>query len=401
MDNDALAVENLRKYLQIPTSHPNINYKPVIEFLRQLAQDLHLSISVFEYVPDNPIAVLTWVGTEPSLPSILLNSHMDTVPVNKVSGNNVNNVIKNRYFQQNWKYDPFEAVIDEWGNIYGRGSQDCKSVGLMYLEAIRRLKQKGVQLRRTVHALFVPDEEVGGDRGMNAFVEKNDFRALNIGFGIDEAMANPDNKFTISYSDRLSWKFVIRCKGTSKSSALLLTNTAGEKVAYILDKVYKLRSEQKLKLKQNPNLTLSDVTSINLTQIRGGQKYNVTPELIEMSFDCRLPPPTDLEKMEATIRLWCNEAGDGVSLEFLIKDLPYTTQLNETNKYWEVPYETVVYPATTDARYLRKVGIPCIGFVPFRNTTPLKHADNEYLNKSAYLDGIEFYTKIIPALGNV
>ncbi|KOB72895.1 Aminoacylase, partial [Operophtera brumata] len=32
-------------------------------------------------VPKKPVVVITWQGAQPELPSILLNSHMDVVPV--------------------------------------------------------------------------------------------------------------------------------------------------------------------------------------------------------------------------------------------------------------------------------------------------------------------------------
>ncbi len=77
--------------------------------------------------------------------------------------------------------DPWAAVVID-GKIYGRGTQDMKSVGMsvpeiccsvcvdaeavdagiQYLEAIRRLRASGYQPQRTIHILFVPDEEVGG-----------------------------------------------------------------------------------------------------------------------------------------------------------------------------------------------------------------------------------------------
>lgn len=56
-----------------------------------------------------------------------------------------------------WTKDPFGAEIDENGNIFGRGTQDMKCVGIMALEALRRMKKP---LKRTVHISFVPDEEV-------------------------------------------------------------------------------------------------------------------------------------------------------------------------------------------------------------------------------------------------
>jgi len=40
-------------------------------------------------VPGKPIFIMSWIGLEPQLPSILMNSHTDGVPV----------------FPERWKYD--------------------------------------------------------------------------------------------------------------------------------------------------------------------------------------------------------------------------------------------------------------------------------------------------------
>lgn len=60
------------------------------------------------------------------------------------------------HLQDKWTYDPFEAVKDEKGNIYARGSQDMKCVGIQYIETIRRYLKEGLQLKRTLHLTFVP-----------------------------------------------------------------------------------------------------------------------------------------------------------------------------------------------------------------------------------------------------
>jgi len=57
-----------------------------------------------------------------------------------------------------WSHSPFAAEKDANGNIYARGSQDMKCVGIQYLEAIRRLKNNGVRLKRTLLISFVPGE---------------------------------------------------------------------------------------------------------------------------------------------------------------------------------------------------------------------------------------------------
>ena len=46
--------------------------------------------------------------------------------------------------------------MDENGNIYGRGAQDMKCVGIQYIEAIRRCIKDGRKFKRTVHLLYVP-----------------------------------------------------------------------------------------------------------------------------------------------------------------------------------------------------------------------------------------------------
>jgi aminoacylase len=61
-----------------------------------------------ESLPTKPLVVATWVGSDPSLPSLLLNSHYDVVPINPAM----------------WTVPAFEGLrID--GKIYGRGSQVC------------------------------------------------------------------------------------------------------------------------------------------------------------------------------------------------------------------------------------------------------------------------------------
>lgn len=59
----------------------------------------------------------------------------------------------------------------------------------------------------------------------------------------------------------------IHCPGKPGHGSLLLENTAGEKVAYILKKVYEFRAAEKEKLQKNPALADGDVFSINLTKI--------------------------------------------------------------------------------------------------------------------------------------
>jgi len=61
-----------------------------------------------------------------------------------------------------------------------------KCVGMQYLAAIRHFKKKQLTFKRTIHVMFVPEEELGGDGGMADFVHQEAFRNLNAGFSLDE-----------------------------------------------------------------------------------------------------------------------------------------------------------------------------------------------------------------------
>ncbi|OAD58563.1 Aminoacylase-1 [Eufriesea mexicana] len=392
---DATAVKNFRDYLRIPSVQPNINYDDCVAFLQKQAKSLDLPIKIYHVYPDKPIVVLTWNGTDPSKPAILLNSHMDVVPV----------------FEDKWTYPPFSAHMDEQGNIYARGSQDMKCVGIQYLEAIRRMKLAGQRFKRTIHISFVPDEEIGGVLGMKDFVHTKDFQALNIGFALDEGVASPEEYFYMFYGERSIWHIVVECAGTPGHGSLLLDNTAGEKIRVIIDRFMDFRAKEKEKLK-NPNIQLGDVTTVNLTQLKGGVQTNVVPPSLTAIFDIRIDPSIDHSEFEAMIKRWCQEAGSDITYSFEQKNPKIeNTELDDSNPFWiafkqscddlGINLKMGIFPGGTDSRYVREVGIPAIGFSPMNKTKILLHDHDEYLNKDIFLKGIEIYMKIIPSVANV
>jgi len=112
------------------------------------------------------------------------------------------------------------------------------------------------------------------------------------------------------------------------------------------------------------------------------------------------------------LNTWCQEAGEGVRLEYEQKEpqVP-VTNLNDSNIFWVAFQQTAqklnlslkkqIFPGGTDSRYVREMGIPAIGFSPMNNTPILLHDNNEFLNKDVFLNGIRIYKELIPAIANV
>ncbi|XP_037936843.1 aminoacylase-1A-like [Teleopsis dalmanni] len=389
-------IQRFREYLRIPSVHPDIDYTSCVEFLKKQAADLELPINVYyPSLPTKPVVVITWIGQQPELPSVILNSHMDVVPV----------------FPEKWTHPPFSADMDEEGRIFARGAQDMKCVGMQYLAAIRSLKANKVTLKRTIHITYVPDEEIGGHLGMEVFVKSDDFKKLNVGFSLDEGLASVDDIYRIYYAERSIWQINFKISGNAGHGSLLLKNTVGEKLQYILNKMMTLREQESKRLESDSSLTIGDVTTVNLTKIHGGVQSNVIPPLLEACFDIRLAITVDHKEFENQVRKWCAEIGGGIELEFEQKEpkVPLT-KTDATNPFWigfkkaiddlKLNVNILVFPGGTDSRYVREAGIPAIGFSPMNNTPVLLHDHDEFIKADTYLRGIEIYKKIIPAVVN-
>ncbi|KAF3946998.1 hypothetical protein CMV_026806 [Castanea mollissima] len=147
------------------------------------APNLNLQVQTLHFTPnkDKPILLLTWLGSNPSLPSLLFNSHLESIPAEP----------------SKWSHLSFSAVRSFDGHIYPRGAQDDKCIAIQYLEAIHNLKAKHFSPICTIHVSYVFDEEIGGSDGAAKFVGSEEFEDLNVGFVLDEGQASPSDEFRI------------------------------------------------------------------------------------------------------------------------------------------------------------------------------------------------------------
>ncbi|XP_008103309.1 aminoacylase-1 [Anolis carolinensis] len=390
------SVTLFREYLRIKTVQPEPDYDTAVKFLERIASELDLPCQKVEVCPGRVITILTWKGTKPQLRSILLNSHTDVVPV----------------FEEFWHHDPFAAFKDSEGNIFARGAQDMKCVSIQYIEAIRRLKAEGRRFPRTIHMSFVPDEEIGGYKGMQMFVKRPEFATLNVGFALDEGLANPTDTFTVFYGEKCPWWIKVKVEGNPGHGSRFIENTAAEKMHRVITSFLEFREREKQRLKSEKHLTLGDVTSLNLTMLNGGISFNVVPSEMSAAFDIRIPPTVDLKAFEEQVTAWCRAAGEGVTYEFHQKYTDQSmTSTEESDPWWKAFSTTCrnmnmklkceIFPAATDSRYIRAAGHPAIGFSPMNRTPVLLHDHNEFLNEQVFLRGIEIYAQLISALANV
>ncbi|CAD5119748.1 DgyrCDS8343 [Dimorphilus gyrociliatus] len=377
-----------REYLRIKSVQPKPDYDGVVKFLTRISKELDLPMQVIELVKGKPIIVITWKGENPSLPSVLLNSHTDVVPV----------------FPEYWKHDPFSAHKEENGDIYARGSQDMKCVGIQHIEAVRRLKSSGFKPLRTIHLCFVPDEEIGGIDGVKKWVDEDSFKQLNVGLSLDEGLASESSVVPVYYGERAIWWVNVTCLGQPGHGSQFLPDNAGKKIRHVIDSFMNFRDEEEKRLKSDKNLTLGDVTTVNLTILEGGVQQNVVPAQLNAKFDVRITPHLSHDKVREMIDKWLKEAGEGVSYNFL----QYTPEIKPselTGKWYDavssslnesgVPFKPEIFPAATDSRYFRAKGIQAYGISYMPETPILLHDHNERLNEAVFLKGIDVFENLV------
>ncbi|CAH9125978.1 unnamed protein product [Cuscuta epithymum] len=402
---EAEIISRFQEYLRIDTAQPNPRYREAADFIISQANSLSLESQTIEFVKGKPVVLLKWPGKDPNIPSVLLNSHTDVVPSEP----------------HKWSFPPLGAQLDlATGNIYARGSQDMKCVGLQYLEAIRSLKASGFRPTRSVYLSFVPDEEIGGHDGAEKFVNSDIFQEMNVGVVLDEGLASPTDNYRVFYGERSPWWLVIKAVGAPGHGAKLYDNTAMENLFKSIESIRRFRASQFDLVKAGMKAE-GEVISVNMVFLKAGTPsptgfvMNLQPSEAEAGFDVRVPPTADQASLERRISEEWAPASRNMTFEFKVKTSihdkfgkPALTATDSSNVWWALLEEAVkdaneklgkpeIFPASTDARCFRDRGIPAIGFSPMANTPILLHDHNEFLNKDEYLKGIGVYKSIIKA----
>uniref|UniRef100_A0A2P2NZI3 Uncharacterized protein MANES_02G161800 n=1 Tax=Rhizophora mucronata TaxID=61149 RepID=A0A2P2NZI3_RHIMU len=407
-DREETPITRFQRYLQFNTAHPNPNYTAPVFFLTSIAQSIGLNTQILEFTPNKTILLLTWPGSNPSLPSILFNSHLDSVPVEP----------------SKWSHLPFSAVRTPDGRIFARGAQDDKCIGIQYLEAIRNLKGRDFLPTRTVHVSYVPDEEIGGFDGAAKFVDSKKFQDLNVGFVLDEGQASVSDEFRVFYADRSPWHLVIKAKGEPGHGSKMYDNGALENLMKSIEVITRFRESQFDVVKAGKAAN-SEVISVNPVYLKSGIPsptgfaMNMQPSEAEAGFDVRLPPTADPDSVKKRIAEEWAPATRNMTHEIMQKGplrdyngRPLMTTTDDSNPWWAVFKQAVaaaggklakpeILPSTTDARFIRRLGIPALGFSPMIHTPILLHEHNEFLKDTVFLKGIEVYEHIIRSLSSL
>ena len=406
------AVQILSDYIKIETTNPPGNEMAGARYLQGSLEREGLAVTVLESQPERGNVICPLKGKDGLAPLILLH-HIDVVPAE----------------ENKWKYPPYSgAVVD--GEIWGRGAQDCKSLGVIELLAFLLLKREGFQSKRDIVYLATADEETGGKWGVGWLFENHPemMRAeyvINEGGGVGMIVGGR-NVYTCQTAEKGICWLKLTFRGKPGHGSIPHDDNCVVKMARAIERISSYRSPLRRTLttanflkgiaeeqsfprslilrqilnpvfsraieKRIPDAGLKGMVGAILrntfvpTVVQGGQKTNVIPSECSCQVDCRILPGVDPEMIKTEIRNLLNDfkdyeieilqttpasesAGDNALYRAMAKTL---TRLDSKAKM--IP---MMLTGATDSRFFRDKGTAAYGFQPM---APIKNL-SEYMSR--------------------
>ncbi len=316
--------------------------------------------------PNGTLNVLGRAGT--GRPIVLLAAHYDAVPPG-----------------DGWSTNPFEPIV-KGDLVYGRGAADDKSGASLLVGLLQELKG----LRGSYYIAITGDEEVGGSDGLGHLVkvlpEIPDFAVI---------VDSDSGYLTCGASGVVSGVISVTGKGGHAGYPFKARNPI-DALPSVLSKLSEFRAMREgivSKLKAPPGSPREKVWGrFTVTVVKGGERFNMIPEAVELGFDMRLIPEEDEKRAKEQLAEFISSIKiNGYSVK--IKSVEgggnfYTTP---SNKYSKAFYDAIISGLPekecigelggTDGKYTAKAGMDTFGIGAIDGDSNI-HAKDEFVRIS-------------------
>ena len=372
--------------IRFDTTNPGGDERLAAEYVCAFLSGLGIEPRLLELEPRRSNVVARWPGTDPMLPALLIQAHLDTVPAQPAE----------------WSLDPFSGAI-EAGNVWGRGAVDMKDAVAMYLVALKSMKMNNRVPKRDLILAFTADEETGGRLGAEYLVRQHPGLFEGCGVSIGEvggfniSVEGGPTIYLISTIDKGIRRYTVRCRGTSGHGSMLAQNNplielsrelvAIDSLEYSSHVVGAMRSlVRSIAPSQRDPIAFSEElakagpvsrmlipglsNTTNVTKIRGGYSENVIPFEAWATLDCRFLPGQEhalhsalLSALNSRTELTLNRHTPAIESPDESDWFTWLSQplLRATPDALVSPF---VFSGSTDNKWFSTLGIPTYGFTP-------------------------------------
>lgn len=434
-DNRPLG-DRTRQYLidlvRLDTSNPPGNETRVAEYLKQIA-DLHgIPCELLGGDPHRRNFVARLKGTGKGRP-LLLMAHSDVVPADR----------------SQWTVDPFSGE-NRNGFIYGRGTQDDKSLLAAELAVMVEIKRRNIKLTRDIILLSEADEEAGSS-GIE-WMTQHQYPKIDAEFALNEGGYILETKdgpkvFNVQTTEKIPTRIVLTAKGVAGHASLPRSDNP---VLHLSEALVKLsRAEQPIHVNTTTRRYLRDLsklpeyswldpirrrlddpataqaaanqirahdpeidamlhTTVVPTMLRAGLKINVIPNTAEAQIDVRRLPSESKEDILARFRQIVNDPDVDIALA-PGQQMPAAEPSSLSTPLYTGMQRAIarMYPrdivvpfmsrGATDGSYLRAKGVAVYGVPIFlrEGGESRAHGNDERITPKNLEDGVELLWQIV------
>lgn len=359
MIDDDSPLTILKELIRIPSQNPMGHDHAGPEWLEQGMTDWlcrffsrHNITYRYDEIESGRGNVVARLDGDPNRPMILLDAHLDTVPVAGMT------------------IDPFEPD-ERQGRLYGRGACDVKGAMASILATVLRLNRDDSRSRPTILVSLTCDEELGqlGARHLVNQIGGDDPILTRLP---DMAIvAEPtDLNVVVAHKGVLRWR--IETKGVAvHSSRPSQGQNAIYSMARIVDGLEKLADQLQVSGVEHP---LCGRPTLSVGTIAGGQSVNIVPDRCVIEIDRRVMPGESMDDILGQTQRWlrertgdvfemlppdttCEPLLDGASAALAESLVETATRIAGASKVIGVAF-------TTQAPKFADVGIPTVVFGP-------------------------------------
>jgi len=285
MTDRSRSIRHLRDLVAIPSVNPMGRDDLPPEILGEQAVAEHVAAALDRLGMDAALigrngrtSVVAEAHVSPNAETLLVASHLDTVPVDGM------------------EIDPFDPVI-EGDRLFGRGSCDTKAGMAALLEALERVLERG-RLKRNILVVGESDEELGSVGVSDVLAHLGDRRP-------DWVLATEPTDLKLINAH----KGVVHAKVCARGRACHSSDpTRGRNAIVLLAKAILAIEESASVFVRRPHPQLGPAT-LSVGLVRGGQAPNIVPDEARIWVDRRTLPDETPEIVRAQLEEALAKAG--------------------------------------------------------------------------------------------
>ena len=289
------------------------------------------------------------------LPTVLLNSHHDTVKPNT-----------------SWTLNPFEPLVKE-GKLYGLGSNDAGGCLVSLLATFCYFYNRS-DLKFNLLFVASAEEEISGVNGLELLVKENNLHEISF------AIVGEPTQMHLAIAEK--GLMVVDC--TAHGKAGHAAREEGENAIYkALKDINWIQNYQFQKVSEVLGKMKMSVTIIN-----AGKQHNVVPDACTFTIDCRVTEQYTLEETLEIIQQNIDAEAVARSIRLKPSSIPITHPIVQAGI--ALGRKTYGSPTTSDQAVLT-----CQSLKMGPGHSERSHTADEFIYLSEIEEGIDLYIKML------